>query len=80
MKKKEDPNQRPVNYFGVDSVDASVEKIKKAGGMIFVEKQEVPQMGWMAAGTDPEGNPIAVWQAMEGAAERRQEMTATARQ
>lgn len=50
------------NYIGVDDIDAAVAKIEELGGSITVAKAEVGQMGWYAAGTDSEGNPIAIYQ------------------
>ncbi len=61
--KKMAPDERPRNYVGVDSVDESAAALKKAGGTIIVEKQEVPGQGWSVIAADPEGNPIALWQA-----------------
>jgi predicted enzyme related to lactoylglutathione lyase len=56
------PNQVPVNYINVESVDESVSR-----------KTSVPGMGWFAQLTDTEGNLFAVWEtdmsaAMSGAA------------
>jgi len=47
-----------------ESRDEYIEKIKKLGGKIIVPKQEVPQVGWTAVATDPEGNHFAILQPM----------------
>ena len=62
MVKKEHPEQKPVNYISVDSIDESIEKVKKLGGEIISPKQEVPNVGWIATAVDPEGNHIALLQ------------------
>jgi predicted enzyme related to lactoylglutathione lyase len=62
MVKKENPEQKPVNYISVDSVDESIKRVKKLGGKIIMPKQEVPNVGWIATAADPEGNLIALLQ------------------
>jgi predicted enzyme related to lactoylglutathione lyase len=41
-----------------------VKKIEELGGTIKEGKQEIQGMGWFAAGTDSEGNPLAVYEAL----------------
>jgi predicted enzyme related to lactoylglutathione lyase len=62
MVKKERSEQKPVNYISVESIDKSIEKVKKLGGKIISPKQEVPNVGWIATTVDPEGNHIALLQ------------------
>jgi len=64
MMKKEHPEQRPVNYIAVESVDEYSEKIKALGGKIIVPKMEVPEIGWWALALDPEGNQFAIFEEM----------------
>jgi hypothetical protein len=64
MYKKTSPEMKPVNYISVENADEYIEKIKKLGGKIIVPKQEVPQVGWTAVATDPEGNHFAILQPM----------------
>ena len=66
-KKADMPGARPVNYVGIDNIDSAIERFKRAGGTVVIGKQEVPGTGWSLIGTDPEGNPIALWQAMKPA-------------
>jgi predicted enzyme related to lactoylglutathione lyase len=56
------PDQRPINYVNVESVDEYVGKAKSLGASVMVEKMPVPSMGWFAQLIDPQGNPFAVWQ------------------
>jgi predicted enzyme related to lactoylglutathione lyase len=64
------PGEGPitVNTMGVESVDASAEAIKAAGGQIVMEKMAVPGMGWVAYGTDTEGTMIGIFQMDSSAA------------
>jgi predicted enzyme related to lactoylglutathione lyase len=63
--KKERPENEPVNYISVESIDKYVEKIKALGGKIVQPKQEVSGVGWIAVGVDPEGNQVAMLQPMQ---------------
>jgi predicted enzyme related to lactoylglutathione lyase len=67
------PNQGPVNYINVESVDQSVARAQQLGAKVLMGKTPVPGMGWFAQLTDTEGNLFAVWEsdvsaAMSGAA------------
>jgi len=57
-----DNQPRTVCAIQVDSVDASIEKIKAAGGTIVVPKFPVPTVGWVAYFTDPAGVLAGVYQ------------------
>ena len=46
----------------VMDIDASLEKIKSAGGAVLAEKVEIGGMGWYAYIKDTEGNTIGIWQ------------------
>jgi predicted enzyme related to lactoylglutathione lyase len=61
-KRGESAGKETRNYISVDSVDDAVAKVKELGGAITTPKSEIPGMGWYAAGTDSEGNPLAVFQ------------------
>ena len=52
------------NYITVDSVDDAVKKVLELGGTITTPKSAIEGMGWFAAGTDSEGNPLAVYEAL----------------
>ena len=46
----------------VADLDASLAKIKAAGGSIVMPKMDVAGMGWYAYVKDTEGNTIGIWQ------------------
>ena len=48
-------------YFDVDDINVGVARVKELGGQAD-DPQPVPTMGWFATGSDPEGNPIGLWQ------------------
>jgi predicted enzyme related to lactoylglutathione lyase len=62
MYKKQDPQNKPINYFSVESITDFLIKIEKMGGKITQPKQEVPEVGWIAAAEDPDGNQFALIQ------------------
>jgi uncharacterized protein len=56
----------PVNAYvctiEVENIDATLEKIEKAGGTVATDKMEVPGVGTLAYRKDPEGNIFGVLQ------------------
>ena len=56
------PNQPPVNYISVESVDDFVRKAERLGAKVLMGKSPVPGMGWFAQLKDTEGNLFAVWE------------------
>jgi hypothetical protein len=62
MYKKQIPDSKPINYFAVESISDFLDKIIKMGGKVTQPKQEVPEVGWIAAAEDPEGNQFALLQ------------------
>jgi uncharacterized protein len=50
------------SYVSVDDADATVERAKKAGAMVFVEPMDVMDIGRMAVMADPTGAAIGIWQ------------------
>ncbi len=60
MYKRQAPESKPINYYSVESITDFLNKIVKAGGKITQPKQEVPEVGWIAAAEDPEGNAFAL--------------------
>ncbi len=65
MMKKMDPNQRPVNYVLVESVDDFTKKIQSLGGKITMPKTPIPSMGAFAVALDPEGNAFGVFESSQ---------------
>ncbi len=49
-------------YISVEDADASIDKVKAAGGTVFVEPMDVLDVGRMAVFADPTGAAAAVWQ------------------
>ncbi|MCW4000167.1 MAG: VOC family protein [Candidatus Bathyarchaeota archaeon] len=64
MYKKEQPQQQPVNYINVESVDEYSKKVVALGGQIVAPKMEIPQMGWFALAKDPEGNVFGIFESV----------------
>ena len=64
MMKRQNPENKPVNYIAVESVDEYVKKIEALGGRVIVPKMEVPGIGWWALALDPEGNQFAIMQSI----------------
>ncbi len=65
MMKKQMPEQKPVNYIAVESVDEYSKKVVALGGQIAVPKMEIPGMGWWAMALDPEGNQIGLFEVIQ---------------
>jgi uncharacterized protein len=62
MFRKQQPEIKPINYFAVESINDYLAKILKLGGKVISPKQAVPNVGWIAAAEDPEGNQFALIQ------------------
>lgn len=60
--KKEKPEQQPVNYISVESVDDYSKKVTELGGQIIVPKMEIPSIGWFALALDPDGNMFGLFE------------------
>ena len=56
-------------YVDVADVDAIVARAKELGAAIFMDKMEIPGVGWMTIIGDPGGNRIAAMQRMQVPAE-----------
>lgn len=51
-------------YVDVADVDATIARAKELGAPIYMDKMEIPTVGWMAIFGDPGGNRIGVMQQM----------------
>lgn len=51
-------------YVDVADIDATIARAQDLGAPIFLDKMEIPTVGWMAVFGDPGGNRIAVMQSM----------------
>src|SRR5580704_2857874 len=56
MMKRVHEDQPITQYISVPSVARALEKVRKLGGKICVEKTAIPQMGYFAVCFDTEGN------------------------
>ena len=65
--KRMDPTQKITNYFGVLSIDAAMEQVKKVGGTVISPKMSVTGMGYLANCMDTEGNVFGLWEENAGA-------------
>jgi uncharacterized protein len=54
-------------YFFVGSIEATLEKVRMAGGDVIVPKTPVGDMGWFAIFADPDGIPVGIWKSAEKA-------------
>ena len=61
MSKKTDM-PRNVLTIDVPDIDAYIEKIKKNGGQITMEKTAIPKVGWFATFKDSEGELMSIMQ------------------
>ncbi len=57
-------DERFTYYIQVESVDEYGQKVAELGGKVAGEKTEVPEAGWVLFVTDPEGNPLGLFQPM----------------
>ncbi len=68
MMKKQMPEQGPVNYVLVESVDDFAKKATMLGGKVILPKQPIPDMGAFAVIQDPEGNTLGLFETSRAAA------------
>jgi predicted enzyme related to lactoylglutathione lyase len=54
--KKLDPKQPVANTIYVQDIGEAIRKIVDAGGSMVLPKKAVPNIGWLAYFTDPDGN------------------------
>lgn len=62
MMKRQAPEQGPVNYVGVESVDVYRERAEQLGARVILPKQAVPGVGYFSIILDPQGNPLGMFQ------------------
>ena len=57
LMKRKNPSQPFMNYISVESIDKMLKIVEKNGGKVCMPKTPIgPDMGWIAAFQDPEGN------------------------
>ncbi len=62
--KRQDEHIGFTYYVQVESVDEYTEKIGSLGGKVLGEKVQVPGIGWVAFGQDPEGNTFGIFESV----------------
>ena len=65
MKTIEGRPPQVLNYLLSNDIDATVNRITGAGGMIIQPKMEIPGMGWWAMFQEPGGTMMAVYQNLQ---------------
>ena len=60
--KREEADQKIVNYIGVSSIDTTLKEVVRLGGKILVPKTAVGEFGYMALCEDTEGNTFGLWE------------------
>ncbi len=55
-------SQGIINYFGDKSIDDSLKQAANLGPKVAMPKQEIPNIGYFAILTDPNGNPFALFE------------------
>lgn len=56
-------------YVGVDDIKKATEKAKSLGAQVFVDSQQIPNVGWFSVVSDPTGCNIALFQPKPGTAQ-----------
>jgi len=56
------PGQHPSVVISVEDIQASMQKVRRAGGTVLGEPMEIPGVGKYVAFTDPEGNRVSMLQ------------------
>lgn len=59
---RQHPNQGPIHYIGVPSLDEAVAKVEALGGKLLVPKQTIEGAGAMAICLDTENNTFGLWE------------------
>lgn len=60
--KRGDPDQRIVQYIGVESIDRYLAEVTRLGGKVVMQKMPVPSFGYLAHCQDTEGNIFGLWE------------------
>jgi predicted enzyme related to lactoylglutathione lyase len=62
LMKRQHPDHKITDYFGVSSVQESSSKVEMLGGKILLPKMAVANMGYFAVCMDTEGNVFGLWE------------------
>lgn len=61
-KKADWPAQHPSVVVAVDNINASIQKVQRAGGTVLGEPMEIPGVGMYVSFMDTEGNRVSMLQ------------------
>lgn len=59
---RQKPDEQITQFFGVESIDAYMEKVKALGGSIAAPRMTVPGWGYLAVCRDTEQNIFGLWE------------------
>jgi predicted enzyme related to lactoylglutathione lyase len=62
---KVETGKSPYIYIEVDEIESYLKKAKKLGGGVDKPKTEIPEVGWYAHLTDPDGNIVGIFQELD---------------
>ena len=51
-----------VGYIQVENIEDSLQSVEDTGGKSQAGRQDVGDAGWFALFTDPDGNPMGLWE------------------
>jgi predicted enzyme related to lactoylglutathione lyase len=68
-KKADWPAQHPSVVIAVDDITASMDKVRRAGGIVLGEPMDIPGVGAYVSFTDTEGNRVSILQPASRAAQ-----------
>ncbi len=59
---KVEPGNSPVVYVETGDIESTLQRVEELGGKTVMPRTEIPDMGWYAQFTDPDGNVIGLYQ------------------
>jgi predicted enzyme related to lactoylglutathione lyase len=62
MGQRQKPDEQITQFFGVESIDAHMEKVKALGGSVVAPRMTVPGWGYLAVCRDTEQNLFGLWE------------------
>ncbi|HDS45887.1 MAG TPA: VOC family protein [Methanomicrobia archaeon] len=62
MGPRQKPNEQITQFFGVESIAASVKKVEALGGSVVAPRMPVPGWGYLAVCRDTEQNLFGLWE------------------
>jgi uncharacterized protein len=65
MMARQQPEQTPLFYVCVDSIDAALKRAGEQNAAVIVPKTAVEDYGWYAVLMDPQNNPFGLWESRE---------------